>query len=292
MPSVRHPSYGTATKVYTKKNTVPTNSTAIPALYCLLSIRPLKQELDIRRLSLLANVLYADGTLEQGIAIRQLSVKDSNSYSWFILCNKLLHKYNLPNIYIVRKKFESELLFKQQVKSSVDKFIKESWLTVAEGRRSLCYLNVESCDVGKVHPCWSTVDNTVMDVKRAVIKARILTGTYYLQADRDKFRRTGTASQCPLCSAASEDRLHFLIACVSLNQVRQSYIIEIEERLLQQNTARCGTAALNDHDGESRDLIDSVHGISCRYSDKQVKKTYHSFLNTQSIFIKQSAHTS
>ena len=143
-----------------------------------------------------------------------------------VTLNKLLHKYNLPNIYIVRKKFESELLFKKQVKSSVDKFIKESWLTVAEGRRSLCYLNVEGCDVGKVHPCWNTVDNTVMDVKRAVVKARILTGTYYLQADRDKFRRSGTMSQCPLCSATSEDRLHFLIACVPLNQQFGSHILQ------------------------------------------------------------------
>ena len=83
-----------------------------------------------------------------------------------------------------------------------------------------------------------------MDVKRAVIKARILTGTYYLQSDRDKFRRTGTTCQCPSRSAASEDKLHFFIACVSLNQVRQPCIIEIEKRLLQQNTARCVTAAL------------------------------------------------
>ena len=72
------------------------NNTAIPALYCLLGIRPLEQELDLCRLSLLANVLYTDGTLEQHIAIRQISVKDSNSYSWYILCNTLLHKYNLP----------------------------------------------------------------------------------------------------------------------------------------------------------------------------------------------------
>ena len=46
------------------------------------------------------------------------------------------------------------------------------------------------------------------------------------------------------------------------------------------------------HGGESRDLNDRVHEISCRYSDKQVNKTYHIFLNTQPIFIKQSAHTS
>ena len=44
--------------------------------------------------------------------------------------------------------------------------------------------------------------------------------------------------------------------------------------------------------GESCDLNDRVHGISCRYSDKTSKQTYHTFLNTQRIFIKQSAHTS
>ena len=150
---------------------------------------------------------------------------------------------------------------KQQVKSSVDKFIKESWLTVVEGRRSLGYLNVECCDVGKDHPCWSTVDNKVMAVKRAVIKARILTGTYYLQADRDKFRRIGTTSQCPLCSGASEDRHHFLIACASLNQVRQPYITEIEKRFLQQNTARCVTSALNDANFLAQLIIDCTSKV-------------------------------
>ena len=65
------------------------NSTAIPALYCLLGVRPLEQELDLRRLTLLANVLYTDGTLEQ------ISVKDSDSHSWFVSCNELLHKVQL-----------------------------------------------------------------------------------------------------------------------------------------------------------------------------------------------------
>ena len=50
--------------------------------------------------------------------------------------------------------------------------------------------------------------------------------------------------------------------------------------------------SLKFHGRESRDLNDRVHGISCRYSDKTSKQTYHTFLNTQPIFIKQSAHTS
>ena len=90
------------------------------------------------------------------------------------------------------------------------------------------------------------LDNTVINVKRAVIKARILIGSYYPQADRDKFHSFGTTSPCPFCSAASKDRLHFLIACASLNQVRQPYITEIKKRLLQQNTARCVSPILND----------------------------------------------
>ena len=46
------------------------------------------------------------------------------------------------------------------------------------------------------------------------------------------------------------------------------------------------------HCGESRDLNDRVHGISCRYLDKRSKQTYHIFLNTQPIFINQRAHSS
>ena len=166
------------------------SSTAIPALYCLLGVRPLEQELDVRRLTLLANQLYTDGTLEQDIAMRQISVKDPDSHSCFLSCNELLHKYCLPNIYTVRAEFRSEPQCKQHVKASVDRFIKESWLSVAEDRKSLGLLNMESCNVGNIHPCWSTVDNTVIDVRRAVVKARILTGTYHLQADRDKFHNT------------------------------------------------------------------------------------------------------
>ena len=108
-----------------------------------------------------------------------------DSHSWFVACNKLLHKYSLPKYLTVKTEFESESQFKQQVKTKLDKYIRDSWLSSAEEKKSLSFLNVEDCSVGNVHPCWSTVDNTVMDVRRAVMKARILTGTYYLQADGD-----------------------------------------------------------------------------------------------------------
>ena len=79
------------------------NSTAIPALYCLLGSRPLEKELDLRRLTLLANALFTDGTLEQDVAMRQISIKYSGSHSWFVSCNECLHKYSIPNIYSVKR---------------------------------------------------------------------------------------------------------------------------------------------------------------------------------------------
>ena len=54
---------------------------------CLLGIRPIGQELDLRRLTLLCSVLFTDGTLEQDIAMRQTAVKDFDSHSWFTVCN-------------------------------------------------------------------------------------------------------------------------------------------------------------------------------------------------------------
>ena len=45
-------------------------STTAAAVNCLLGLRPIEQELDLRRLTLLCSVLYTDGTLEQDIAMR------------------------------------------------------------------------------------------------------------------------------------------------------------------------------------------------------------------------------
>ena len=127
-------------------------STVVPALYCLLGIRPLEQELDLRRLTLLANILYIDGKLEQDVAMRQISVKDPGSHSWFVSCNDRSQKYSLPNIYTVRQVFESEAEFKQQVTFGID-IVKDSWSSMAENRKSLSLLNMEACNVEEVHPC-------------------------------------------------------------------------------------------------------------------------------------------
>ena len=143
--------------------------------------------------------------------MRQISIKDPGSTSWFVSCNHgndRLHKYNLPNIYTVRQVFESEAEFKQQVKFGTDRYVKDSWSSTAANRKSLSLLNMEACNI-EVHPCWKSVDSTVIDVKRAIVKVRFLIGTYHLQSVRAKFNRSDMSSLFPLCAAAPEDRPPF-----------------------------------------------------------------------------------
>ena len=90
---------------------------AIVAVYGLLGIFPIEQELDIRKLSLFATVMFDEASLEHEIAQRQFAVKDitSNSDSWFIQCNLLLHKYGLPNAYLIKDSFQTKWALKEAI---------------------------------------------------------------------------------------------------------------------------------------------------------------------------------
>ena len=50
--------------------------TANVAVYGLLGMRPTEQELDARKLSLLASILHDEESLEHEIALKQLAVRD------------------------------------------------------------------------------------------------------------------------------------------------------------------------------------------------------------------------
>ena len=68
------------------------------AVYCLVGARIVEQEIDYKKLSLLASVLYSENSIECELACRQMAIKGNDSNSWFVHCNHLLHKYMLPNI--------------------------------------------------------------------------------------------------------------------------------------------------------------------------------------------------
>ena len=156
------------------------NNTANVAVYCILGARPAQQEIDYKKLSLLASILYSENTIEFELACRQMAIKGNDSNSWFIHCNHLLHKYKLPNIYNLKQSTNSKESLKAEIKHKIDDYVHQSLVEEDSNKSSLSYLNLHDCSVGEVHQCWKSVDHNTRDVRRALIMVKILTGVYVL----------------------------------------------------------------------------------------------------------------
>lgn len=55
-----------------------------------------------------------------------------------------------------------------------------------------------------------------------------------------RFNQHDVSPMCPLCQAASEDRLHFLLECFRLQSVRLTYLLTIEQMLNETDTIKTG----------------------------------------------------
>ena len=211
---------------------LPINA-AIAAVYGLLGIRPIQQEFDLRKLTLMGSVLYHKNTPEHEIAQQQLAVKSIDSKSWFAECNRLLYKYDLPNIYHADKHIDSLEHWKTQVKTQVDSYIEVH--CYRDSKSSLRYLNVSSLKVGQTHPVWKSLTHDVRTVKRAYPKMRLLTGTYILQENQAKFNQYDVSDCCLLCGAGAETCVHFVAECPRLDVIRNGFREELRVILSHNN---------------------------------------------------------
>jgi hypothetical protein len=92
---------------------------------------------------------------------------------------------------------------------------------------SLHYMSLSNCGPGKPTLLRTSIKDDPMDVKRATIKARILTGTYTLQANKAKVNQNTVDPTCRACQREPEDRSHFLLRCSALSDIRQPYLLRL-----------------------------------------------------------------
>ena len=201
------------------------NNTANVAVYCLLGADKSNKKLITKKTSLLASILYSENTIEFELACRQMAIKGNDSNSWFIHCNHLL-----PNIYNLKQSTNSKETLKAEIKHKIDDYVHQSW-EEGSSKSSLSYLNLHDCSIGEVHQCLKSVDHNTRDVRRALIKVKILMGVYVLQYNRARFNQHAVSTTCCLCRAAVEDRVHFVLGCSGLDPVRQNYLKRIHSLL-------------------------------------------------------------
>ena len=70
-----------------------------------------------------------------------------------------------------------------------------------------------------------------MSVHKAGWKVRLMSGTYILQATRDKFHQHEVDPSCLLCRKEPENTEHFLMRCEALSGIRQPFLGKIIQTL-------------------------------------------------------------
>ena len=204
------------------------DSTANVIPYILLGALPVDSQIHKKRLGLLGAIFRKEGSKEQTIAHRQLATKSIKENSWFQQTEKILHYYELPSSHTLLENTPSKEVWKHTVKMAIENKVTAVFKEEAKLRSSTKYINVDSYIIGTPHPVWTTVEVSTRDVRRAAVKAKILTGTYLLQANRAKFNQF-TNDTCPLCEESAENYHHFILICPALNTQRVKYMKELEQ---------------------------------------------------------------
>jgi hypothetical protein len=76
------------------------------------------------------------------------------------------------------------------VKKSINTYWNTKLQLDCQSKSSLSLLSTTSLEMGKTHIVWDSINNSVRDVRQAITKARMLTGTYMLQTLKSKFNQS------------------------------------------------------------------------------------------------------
>ena len=92
-------------------------------------------------------------------------------------------------------------------------------------------MNTQKYSIGQAQLVWCDAGHDIMSVQKAGWKARLMTGSYMLQATRARFNQHQVDPTCLLCCKEPENVEHFLLRCESLTQVRDQFLHKIYQSL-------------------------------------------------------------
>ncbi|VDI58072.1 Hypothetical predicted protein [Mytilus galloprovincialis] len=221
--------------------------TASVAIYALLGALPLEAELDKRQLSLLHSILTSENQNLKEILIRQYRLQ-VNQGTFLERTESILNKYNLPTIEEVWENTPTKINWKHTTRSAIIKFWQEWIKTEISQKSTLHRLDINSINIGETHAVWNTALNLPGETKRAIIKARILTGPYMLQAKKAKFQIENADSTCPICRIEEENLSHFITRCPVLEGIRRKHYGTIKQEIVNKIGSIQWNSNLRDRD--------------------------------------------
>ena len=197
------------------------------AVYLLLGALPIEAEIHKRQFSLLYNILTSTNETVKELTERQIAVNLDNDLSYFSRIQDILNLYQLPSIDILKDSLSTKEQWKLQFKSAVHNYWTIKLRNEACEKSTLCFMNFEMTKVGQTHTIWSSLESSVAEVRKGIVKCRMMTGTYLLQTSKHKFNRTTISATCNCCGLGDEDITHMLLECSALHVQRKLFFPKV-----------------------------------------------------------------
>ncbi|KAK3104737.1 hypothetical protein FSP39_008965 [Pinctada imbricata] len=238
------------------------------AVYLLIGAIPAEGLIHLRFLSTFGNIIQNKDSLEYRVAKRQLVYKDGNSNSWFTTLVQIHEKYELPSPITLLENPPNKNQWKTQYKTAVKKFWHDSLVEEANCKTSLNLLDTIGLKPGKPHTVWENVKNNPFEAHKAMVKVKLMTGTYRFQCDRAKFSGGRISDTCKLCKKESEDMHHFLFQCEVLDTKRKPYIQKLKSILSETHEEQVIEGIIQDNEKMVQLTVDCTHPAVSRITHK------------------------
>lgn len=199
--------------------------------YLLFGLAPVEAYIDRRIFNLLGRIANQPGSTLHDVLTRQMAVKAVDSKSWVIYAANRLAAYDLPNLRQLLRTPPSMSRWKATTRTAVRERWDAQLRDDAREKSTLRYVNLNACSITKPHRIWEHHQDDPRFVARSLIKARLTTGCYLLQASRQKFNQYEVTATCPLCGEGDEDRLHFIRLYPSSRGLREAVDDYLEQTI-------------------------------------------------------------
>lgn len=200
------------------------------AIYLLLGLMPLSNQVDIEKLQMIGQTLdLPHERFEYRTFLHALTKSTLSINSW----QAILMKYRLPDLHTLIQHPIPYTLWKKKSKRAVMDVVNDNILQAIEKKSSLSlWRNMPIPDPMLLYPQTSSSQF----LRQAIIIRSQLACNTYLTQTRLVTIKKATSTTCRLCHQEDEDNIHFVASCSILASHRSDFIGEMQSRHFSETT--------------------------------------------------------
>ncbi|KAH3841348.1 hypothetical protein DPMN_114807 [Dreissena polymorpha] len=119
-----------------------------------------------------------------------------DSHSLASVSRKALQKYNLPDVrYLFEHPIEKPK-WKTIIDKAINQYWQQKWSEEIQQKPTLKYIQIQKNPTKVAHNIWRSFLPVEHDVRKAEIKARVITRTYILQTNTAQYNKVKVSPTC------------------------------------------------------------------------------------------------